>query len=207
MDKLYDAHQSLFRNSTQHVFGHHNRTTYTAYKEALTRIKCGKIAIGPRYGLDDRHAFIELNQVLQVTVVSQSCLDTPISAAAKLKQQSLYGHSANFSPPNTHRESAENGTIHTAERGSVVREWFPDKKKNHADAWSGVGAYAQNNIIQSKLGKPSAGSDRCENFTSQKPTADFYDSLTPSKHKAYQANSFWEMMKALSNKSDDRWNE
>lgn len=48
------------------------------------------IAIGPSYGLDDRHAFIEVGKLDMVSVVHPEVLPTLQTGGQKVKQQALY---------------------------------------------------------------------------------------------------------------------
>ncbi|WP_339718754.1 LysR family transcriptional regulator [Marinomonas primoryensis] len=180
--------------TTDHLYG---------VQEALTKNQC-EIAIGPRYGLDDRHAFIELNKISMVTVVSPELLDTLNLSGSKVKQQSLYGI-PQILVTNTTANSAENGHRYILPTG---KRWYVnDFQTKKTMLMHGLGwARMPKHIIQSELENRQLVPIDVENFTSQSQLPIFMIRLR-HQTQSYQANLFWEMMKALSNKSDDKMNE
>lgn len=181
--------------STDHLYG---------VQEALAKNKC-EIAIGPRYGLDDRHAFIELNRINMITVVSPEVLAELNTSGAKVKQPQLYAL-PQILVTNTAANSAENGHRYILPTG---KRWyvndFQTKKTMliHGLGWARMPQY----IIQSELEKGQLVPIDIENFTSQSQLSIFMIRLRHQTQSS-QSNLFWEMMKTLShtttdNKSDD----
>ncbi|ETX12279.1 LysR family transcriptional regulator [Marinomonas ushuaiensis DSM 15871] len=178
-------------------------------QEALTKNKCD-VAIGPRYGLDDRHAFVELYRINMITVVSpdvlaflnndQTCSLKNNVSGAKIKQQQLYSL-PQILVSNTAVNSAENGHRYTLPTG---RRWYVnDFQTKKTMLLHGLGwARMPKHIIGSELENGQLIPIEVENFTSQSQVPIFMIRLRHQTQSS-QSNLFWEMMKCFSNSSDD----
>lgn len=185
---------------TDHLYG---------VQEALTKNKC-EIAIGPRYGLDDRHAFVELYRIDMITVVNPEVLasltqnqtnpsKTPISGA-KIKQQQLYAL-PQILVSSTAANSAENGHRYVLPTG---KRWYVnDFQTKKTMLMHGLGwARMPKHIISSELEKGQLIPIEVENFTSQNQVPIFMIRLRHQTQSA-QSSLFWERMKRFSDTSDN----
>jgi DNA-binding transcriptional LysR family regulator len=168
--------------TTDHLYG---------VQEKLTKNKC-EIAIGPRYGLDDRHAFIELNKI---AVISPELLTTLNASDAKIKQQALYSI-PQILVNDTTANASENGHRYVLPTG---KRWYVNDfqaKKTlllHGLGW----ARMPKHCIQSELDNGQLVPIEVENFTSHNQLPIFMIRLR-HQTQSYQANLFWEMMKSFS---------
>ena len=185
---------------TDHLYG---------VQEALTKNKC-EIAIGPRYGLDDRHAFVELYRIDMITVVNPEVLasltqnqtnpsKTPISGA-KIKQQQLYAL-PQILVSNTAANSAENGHRYVLPTG---KRWYVnDFQTKKTMLLHGLGwARMPKHIIGSELENGQLIPIEVENFTSQNQVPIFMIRLRHQTQSA-QSSLFWERMKRFSDTSNN----
>lgn len=172
--------------TTDHLYG---------VQEKLTKNKC-EIAIGPRYGLDDRHAFIELNKITMIAVISPELLATLNASDAKIKQQALYSI-PQILVNDTTANASENGHRYVLPTG---KRWYVNDfqaKKTlllHGLGW----ARMPKHCIQSELENGQLVPIEVENFTSQNQLPIFMIRLR-HQTQSYQANVFWEMMKSFAN--------
>jgi DNA-binding transcriptional LysR family regulator len=172
--------------TTDHLYG---------VQEKLTKNKC-EIAIGPRYGLDDRHAFIELNKITMTAVISPTLLATLNASDAKIKQQALYSI-PQILVNDTTANASENGHRYVLPTG---KRWYVNDfqaKKTlllHGLGW----ARMPKHCIQSELENGQLVPIEVENFTSQNQLPIFMIRLRHQTQSS-QANVFWEMMKRFSN--------
>ncbi|WP_421847636.1 LysR family transcriptional regulator [Marinomonas sp.] len=163
-------------------------------QEKLTKNKC-EIAISPRYGLDDRHAFIELNKITMIAVISPELLATLNANDTKIKQQSLYSI-PQILVTNTAANASENGHQYVLPTG---KRWYVNDfqvKKNmliHGLGW----ARMPKHYIQAELDNNQLVPIEVENFTSLNQLPIFMIRLR-HQTQSYQANLFWEMMKNIS---------
>ncbi|PJE56358.1 LysR family transcriptional regulator [Marinomonas sp. BSi20584] len=172
--------------TTDHLYG---------VQEKLAKNKC-EIAIGPRYGLDDRHAFIELNKITMMAVINPDLLATLSANDAKIKQQSLYSI-PQILVTNTAENAPENGHQYVLPTG---KRWYVnDFQAKKAILLHGLGwARMPKHCIQSELDNGQLVPMEVENFTSQNQLPIFMIRLR-HQTQSYQANLFWEMMKNFSN--------
>ena len=172
--------------TTDHLYG---------VQEKLAKNKC-EIAIGPRYGLDDRHAFIELNKITMMAVINPDLLATLSANDAKIKQQSLYSI-PQILVTNTAENAPENGHQYVLPTG---KRWYVnDFQAKKAILLHGLGwARMPKHCIQSELDNGQLVPMEVENFTSQNQLPIFMIRLR-HQTQSYQANIFWEMMKNFSN--------
>ncbi|WP_100636775.1 LysR family transcriptional regulator [Marinomonas sp. ef1] len=172
--------------TTDHLYG---------VQEKLVKNKC-EIAIGPRYGLDDRHAFIELNKITMMAVINPDLLATLSANDAKIKQQSLYSI-PQILVTNTAENAPENGHQYVLPTG---KRWYVnDFQAKKAILLHGLGwARMPKHCIQSELDNGQLVPMEVENFTSQNQLPIFMIRLR-HQTQSYQANIFWEMMKNFSN--------
>lgn len=172
--------------TTDHLYG---------VQEKLSKNKC-EIAIGPRYGLDDRHAFIELNKITMIAVISPELLATLNASDAKIKQQALYSI-PQILVNDTTANASENGHRYVLPIG---KRWYVNDfqaKKTlllHGLGW----ARMPKHCIQSELENGQLVPIEVENFTSQNQLPIFMIRLR-HQTQSYQANVFWEMMKSFAN--------
>ncbi|MBU2238060.1 MAG: LysR family transcriptional regulator, partial [Gammaproteobacteria bacterium] len=168
--------------TTDHLYG---------VQEKLVKNKC-EIAIGPRYGLDDRHAFIELNKITMMAVINPDLLATLNANDAKIKQQSLYSI-PQILVTNTAENAPENGHQYVLPTG---KRWYVnDFQAKKAILLHGLGwARMPKHCIQSELDNGQLVPMEVENFTSQNQLPIFMIRLR-HQTQSYQANIFWEMMK------------
>ncbi|NLU97642.1 LysR family transcriptional regulator [Marinomonas sp. UCMA 3892] len=171
--------------TTDHLYG---------VQEKLAKDKC-EIAIGPRYGLDDRHAFIEINKITMITVMSPELLATVNTSDTKIKQQQLYSI-PQILVTNTAANTSGNGHRYVLPTG---KRWYVNDfqiKKNlllHGFGW----ARMPKHYIQSELDNKQLIPIEVENFTSQNQLPIFMIRLR-HQTQSYQANLFWEMMRGFS---------
>tara|TARA_R110001606_G_scaffold117899_2_gene247916 strand:+ start:15221 stop:16129 length:909 start_codon:yes stop_codon:yes gene_type:complete len=172
--------------TTDHLYG---------VQEKLAKNKC-EIAIGPRYGLDDRHAFIELNKITMMAVINPDLLAILSANDAKIKQQSLYSI-PQILVTNTAENAPENGHQYVLPTG---KRWYVnDFQAKKAILLHGLGwARMPKHCIQSELDNGQLVPMEVENFTSQNQLPIFMIRLR-HQTQSYQANLFWEMMKNFSN--------
>ncbi|MGO2355822.1 MAG: LysR family transcriptional regulator [Marinomonas foliarum] len=172
--------------TTDHLYG---------VQEKLAKNKC-EIAIGPRYGLDDRHAFIELNKITMMAVISPELLATLNASDTKIKQQSLYAI-PQILVNDTTANASENGHRYVLPTG---KRWYVNDfqaKKTllvHGLGW----ARMPKHCIQAELSNGQLVPIEVENFTSQNQLPIFMIRLRHQTQSS-QANAFWEMMKGFSN--------
>ena len=172
--------------TTDHLYG---------VQEKLTKNKC-EIAIGPRYGLDDRHAFIELNKITMMAVISPELLATLNTSDTKIKQQSLYAI-PQILVNDTTANASENGHRYVLPTG---KRWYVNDfqaKKTllvHGLGW----ARMPKHCIQAELNNGQLVPIEVENFTSQNQLPIFMIRLRHQTQSS-QANVFWEMMKSFAN--------
>jgi DNA-binding transcriptional LysR family regulator len=172
--------------TTDHLYG---------VQEKLTKNKC-EIAIGPRYGLDDRHAFIELNKITMMAVISPELLATLNTSDTKIKQQSLYAI-PQILVNDTTANASENGHRYVLPTG---KRWYVNDfqaKKTllvHGLGW----ARMPKHCIQAELDNGQLVPIEVENFTSQNQLPIFMIRLRHQTQSS-QANVFWEMMKSFAN--------
>ena len=170
--------------TTDHLYG---------VQEKLAKNKC-EIAIGPRYGLDDRHAFIELNKITMIAVISPELLATLNTSDAKIKQQFLYSI-PQILVNDTTANASENGHRYVLPTG---KRWYVNDfqaKKTllvHGLGW----ARMPKHCIQTELNNGQLVPIEVENFTSQNQLPIFMIRLRHQTQSS-QANLFWEMMKSL----------
>ncbi|BDX01411.1 LysR family transcriptional regulator [Marinomonas pontica] len=176
--------------TTDHLYG---------VQEKLAKNKC-EIAIGPRYGLDDRHAFIELNKITMIAVISPELLATLNASDTKIKQQSLYSI-PQVLVNDTTANASENGHRYVLPTG---KRWYVNDfqaKKTlliHGLGW----ARMPKHCIQAELDNGQLVPIEVENFTSQNQLPIFMIRLRHQTQSS-QANVFWEMMKSLSNSTQN----
>ncbi|QRV22425.1 LysR family transcriptional regulator [Marinomonas foliarum] len=172
--------------TTDHLYG---------VQEKLAKNQC-EIAIGPRYGLDDRHAFIELNKITMIAVISPELLATLNTSDTKIKQQSLYAI-PQILVNDTTANASENGHRYVLPTG---KRWYVNDfqaKKTllvHGLGW----ARMPKHCIQAELSNGQLVPIEVENFTSQNQLPIFMIRLRHQTQSS-QANAFWEMMKGFSN--------
>ncbi|MCW8355519.1 MAG: LysR family transcriptional regulator [Marinomonas sp.] len=172
--------------TTDHLYG---------VQEKLAKNKC-EIAIGPRYGLDDRHAFIELNKITMIAVISPELLATLNASDTKIKQQSLYSI-PQVLVNDTTANASENGHRYVLPTG---KRWYVNDfqaKKTlliHGLGW----ARMPKHCIQAELDNGQLVPIEVENFTSQNQLPIFMIRLRHQTQSS-QANVFWEMMKSFAN--------
>jgi DNA-binding transcriptional LysR family regulator len=172
--------------TTDHLYG---------VQEKLAKNKC-EIAIGPRYGLDDRHAFIELNKITMMAVISPELLAKLNASDTKIKQQSLYAI-PQILVNDTTANASENGHRYVLPTG---KRWYVNDfqaKKTllvHGLGW----ARMPKHCIQAELSNGQLVPIEVENFTSQNQLPIFMIRLRHQTQSS-QANAFWEMMKGFSN--------
>ena len=172
--------------TTDHLYG---------VQEKLTKNKC-EIAIGPRYGLDDRHAFIELKKITMMAVISPELLATLNTSDTKIKQQSLYAI-PQILVNDTTANASENGHRYVLPTG---KRWYVNDfqaKKTllvHGLGW----ARMPKHCIQAELDNGQLVPIEVENFTSQNQLPIFMIRLRHQTQSS-QANVFWEMMKSFAN--------
>ena len=172
--------------TTDHLYG---------VQEKLAKNKC-EIAIGPRYGLDDRHAFIELNKITMIAVISPELLATLNTSDTKIKQQSLYAI-PQILVNDTTANASENGHRYVLPTG---KRWYVNDfqaKKTllvHGLGW----ARMPKHCIQAELDNGQLVPIEVENFTSQNQLPIFMIRLRHQTQSS-QANVFWEMMKSFAN--------
>ncbi|MGJ8645797.1 MAG: LysR family transcriptional regulator [Marinomonas colpomeniae] len=171
--------------TTDHLYG---------VQERLIKNKCD-IAIGPRYGLDDRHAFIELNKIQMITVVSPECFNTFNSNGTKIKPQQLY-KLPQILVSNTAESATENGHRYILPTG---KRWYVnDFQAKKTMLLHGLGwARMPKHTINSELDGGQLIPIEIENFTSQSQLPIFMIRLR-HQTQSYQAKLFWEMMKNYS---------
>ena len=187
--------------TTDHLYG---------VQEALTKNKC-EIAIGPRYGLDDRHAFIEAYRIEMITVVNPDVLASfndnqtkRHTNSTKIKQQQLYSL-PQILVTNTAMNSAENGHRYVLPTG---KRWYVNDfqiKKTmllHGLGW----ARMPRHIIHSELESGQLIPIEVENFTSQSQLPIFMIRLR-HQTQSHQASLFWELMKSVSNAPNSKIGE
>lgn len=176
--------------TTDHLYG---------VQEKLAKNKC-EIAIGPRYGLDDRHAFIELNKITMIAVISPELLATLNASDTKIKQQSLYSI-AQVLVNDTTANASENGHRYVLPTG---KRWYVNDfqaKKTlliHGLGW----ARMPKHCIQAELDNGQLVPIEVENFTSQNQLPIFMIRLRHQTQSS-QASVFWEMMKSFSNSTQN----
>ena len=176
--------------TTDHLYG---------VQEKLAKNKC-EIAIGPRYGLDDRHAFIELNKITMIAVISPELLATLNASDTKIKQQSLYSI-PQVLVNDTTANASENGHRYVLLTG---KRWYVNDfqaKKTlliHGLGW----ARMPKHCIQAELDNGQLVPIEVENFTSQNQLPIFMIRLRHQTQSS-QANVFWEMMKSVSNSTQN----
>ena len=172
--------------TTDHLYG---------VQEKLTKNKC-EIAIGPRYGLDDRHAFIELNKITMMAVISPELLATLNTSDTKIKQQSLYAI-PQILVNDTTANASENGHRYVLPTG---KRWYVnDFQAKQTLLVHGLGwARMPKHCIQAELNNGQLVPIEVENFTSQNQLPIFMIRLRHQTQSS-QANVFWEMMKSFAN--------
>lgn len=176
--------------TTDHLYG---------VQEKLAKNKC-EIAIGPRYGLDDRHAFIELNKITMIAVISPELLATLNASDTKIKQQSLYSI-PQVLVNDTTANASENGHRYVLPTG---KRWYVNDfqaKKTlliHGLGW----ARMPKHCIQAELDNGQLVPIEVENFTSQNQLPIFMIRLRHQTQSS-QASVFWEMMKSFSNSTQN----
>lgn len=176
--------------TTDHLYG---------VQEKLAKNQC-EIAIGPRYGLDDRHAFIELNKITMIAVISPELLATLNASDTKIKQQSLYAI-PQILVNDTTANASENGHRYVLPTG---KRWYVNDfqaKKTflvHGLGW----ARMPKHCIQTELNNGQLVPIEVENFTSQNQLPIFMIRLRHQTQSS-QANVFWEMMKSFSNSTQN----
>ncbi len=176
--------------TTDHLYG---------VQEKLAKNKC-EIAIGPRYGLDDRHAFIELNKITMIAVISPELLATLNASDTKIKQQSLYSI-PQVLVNDTTANASENGHRYVLPTG---KRWYVNDfqaKKTlliHGLGW----ARMPKHCIQAELDNGQLVPIEVENFTSQNQLPIFMIRLRHQTQSS-QASVFWETMKSVSNSTQN----
>lgn len=176
--------------TTDHLYG---------VQEKLAKNKC-EIAIGPRYGLDDRHAFIELNKITMIAVISPELLATLNASDTKIKQQSLYSI-PQVLVNDTTANASENGHRYVLPTG---KRWYVNDfqaKKTlliHGLGW----ARMPKHCIQAELDNGQLVPIEVENFTSQNQLPIFMIRLCHQTQSS-QASVFWETMKSFSNSTQN----
>lgn len=171
--------------TTDHLYG---------VNENLQRDK-SEIAIGPRYGLDDRHAFVELFKQDMVTVVAPSLLEKLANKGQRIKQAQLYPI-AQILVTNSALNQSESGHRYVLPTG---KRWYVNDfmaKKTlllYGLGWARMPRY----MIENELQQGQLLQIEVENFTSHSRLPIFMIRL---RHQtlSYQANLFWETMKGYS---------
>lgn len=168
--------------TTEHLYG---------VQESLLKDKA-EIAIGPRYGLDDRHAFTELMSLKMMTVVAPELLGKLKVSGSKVKQPSLYSI-PHILVTDSAENDAENGHTYVLPTG---KRWYVNDflaKKTllvHGLGWARMPYH----LIQNELKSGELVTIEVENFTSFSDLPVFMIRLN-HQTLSYQANLFWETMK------------
>jgi len=168
--------------TTDHLYGVH---------ENLQKDK-SEVAIGPRYGLDDRHAFIELLRLEVVTVVAPELLTTLGHKGNRLKQAQLYS-TAHILVNNSAINQSESGHRYLLPTGKrwYVNDYFAKKSLLlNGLGWARMPRY----MVEAELASGALVTIDIENFMSHNQLPIFMIKL---RHQtlSYQANLFWEAMK------------
>ncbi|WP_133010818.1 LysR family transcriptional regulator [Marinomonas flavescens] len=171
--------------TTDHLYGVH---------ENLLKDK-SEIAIGPRYGLDDRHAFTELLQLEIITVIAPELLATLTHKDNRLKPSQLYPI-AQVLVNNSALNQSESGHRYVLPTGKrwYVNDYFSKKSLLiHGLGWARIPRY----MVKAELESGSLVIIDVENFTSHSQLPIFMIRL---RHQtlSYQANLFWEAMNRYS---------
>jgi len=154
------------------------------------------IAIGPRYGLDDRHTFTQIMSIDMVTVVSPELLHQietfRTKNTDKIKQSALYTIPQIFVNNSAESSKANDGHRHLLPIGKrwYVSEFYTKKTL----LLNGFGwARMPKHIIDSNIKKNELIMIEVENFTSTDVIPVFVTRLR-NQILSYQANLFWEFI-------------
>lgn len=156
------------------------------------------IAIGPRYGLDDRHAFTQLMTVDMITVISPVLLDElytlGVKNSEKIKQQQLYS-TPQILVSNPSRSNKNNdGYQHLLSTG---KRWFvSDFNAKKTLLLNGFGwARMPQHIIKENLENGELVAIGIEQFASTSTIPVLMIRLR-NQTQSHQANLFWSFMKS-----------
>ena len=168
--------------TTDHLYG---------VNENLQKDK-SEVAIGPRYGLDDRHAFIELFRIEVITVVSPDLLARLNPKGNRLKPPQLYS-TAHILVNNSAINQSESGHRYLLPTGKrwYVNDYFAKKSLLvNGLGWARMPRY----MVEAELTSGALVTIDIENFMSHNQLPIFMIKL---RHQtlSYQANLFWEAMK------------
>ncbi|WP_353666620.1 LysR family transcriptional regulator [Marinomonas sp. THO17] len=168
--------------STDHLYGLQDR---------LAKGKA-EIAIGPRYGLDDRHSMLELYKMEMITVLSPNLLAKLHATSNKLKQSALH-NLPQILVANTSSNDSSHGHRHVLATG---KRWYVnDFQVKKSLLLSGLGwARMPKHMILTELEAGQLLPVEVENFISHNDVAIYMVRLRQQTH-SYQVNLFWEMMR------------
>ncbi|WP_191601981.1 LysR family transcriptional regulator [Marinomonas algicola] len=154
------------------------------------------IAIGPRYGLDDRHAFTQLMTVKMLTVISPVLLEElrtlGVKNVDKIKQQQLYSTPQILVSNPSRSNKNSDGYQHLLTTG---KRWFvSDFNAKKTLLLNGFGwARMPQHIIKEHLENGELVTISVEQFTSTSTLPVFMIRLR-NQTQSHQANLFWSFM-------------
>ena len=169
--------------TTNHLYG---------VQESLQK-DTADIAIGPRYGLDDKHAFIEISHIEMITVVTPGLLLSINGGINKVKQPQLYS-TPQIMVGGTHTHQGDSGHRYVLATG---KRWyindFQAKKSLLVQGlgWGRIPRY----MIETELEEQALVTIEVENFTSHNDLPIFMIRLRQQTQSSH-ANLFWEFIKS-----------
>lgn len=173
--------------TTDHLYG---------LQDKLAKGKCD-ISIGPRYGLDDRHSFLELYKMEMITVVSSSLLEQLNLTTNKVKQTSLQSI-PQLLVINTASDGSSHGHRHVLTTG---KRWYVnDFQVKKSLLLNGMGwARMPKHMILAELENGQLVPIEVDNFISRNHVPIYMVRLRQQTHR-FQVNLFWEMMRSFTSR-------
>jgi len=156
------------------------------------------IAIGPRYGLDDRHAFTQLMTVDMITVISPVLLEElhalGVKNSDKIKQQQLYSIPQILVSNPSRNSKTNDGYQYLLATG---KRWFvSDFNAKKTLLINGLGwARMPEHIIKDNIDNGELIAIGIEQFASTSTVPVFMIRLR-NQIQSHQANLFWSFMKS-----------
>ncbi|MFT2111004.1 LysR family transcriptional regulator [Marinomonas sp. 2405UD68-3] len=154
------------------------------------------VAIGPRYGLDDRHAFTQVMSINMVTVVSPDLLQQfdnfRTKSSGKIKQQALSAIPQILVSNSANQSKENDGHQHLLPIGKrwYVSDFYTKKTLLlNSFGW----ARMPRHIIEAHLTNNELAIIEVEQFTSSNVIPVFMIRLR-NQARSYQANLFWEFL-------------
>lgn len=158
------------------------------------------IAIGPRYGLDDQHAFIEITRIEMVTVATPELLLSINGGNNKVKQPQLYS-TPQIMVGGTNNHQGDKGHRYVLDTGK--RWYINDFQAKKSLLFQGLGwGRIPRYMIETELEKRILVTIEIENFTSHNSMPIFMIRLRQQTQSS-QANLFWEFMKNVTVPKDE----